>query len=178
MARVAGNAFVDAELSGLEETMKVLKQLPEKMRGTIIRKGMKSGAKPMYQDALSRAPVDSGFLREHMRIETRTNRIKGTITVRINTSAGEYLGDDFYAAFIEYGFWKVPIQIVGGRIYSMPRGTEPRVWQDPKPFMRPAFDAKKDDAIIITAREIKRLTEKEVEKLARLNSAVAGVVAT
>lgn len=177
MGRVAGNAFVDAELSGLEETMKVLKALPEKLQGTVIRKAMKIGIKPMYDDALARAPVDTGFLRDHLRIETRSSRLKGTITVRVNTSSGQYQGDDFYASFIEYGYWKVPIRVVGGKIYSMPRGTEPRVWQEPKPFMRPAFDANKDNAIILTARAMKDLTEKEVQRLAKLNNAVNAVLA-
>ncbi len=175
MARVAGNAFVDAELSGLEETLKVLAALPGKLHDSIIKKAMKIGIQPMYEDALARAPVDTGFLRDHIRVQTRSSKAKGTITVRVNTSSGEYKGDDFYASFLEYGYWKVPIEIIDGKIYSKPRGTEPRVWQPPRPFMRPAFDANKDNAVILTARAIKDLTEKEVQRLAKLNNAVFAV---
>jgi HK97 gp10 family phage protein len=68
----AGTMFGDTgrpgEITGLKELDAALKQLPRGVRNRMIRNGMKEAAQPVLDLAKAYAPVDTGKLRDKMRI--------------------------------------------------------------------------------------------------------------
>jgi HK97 gp10 family phage protein len=73
-----------------------------------------------------------GQLRDSLRLRAMKSK-KGRIGMMVQTREGDYRGDTFYGAFIEYGTNKMAA----------------------KPYMRPAFDTKKGEAAKIIEHEIR-----------------------
>lgn len=92
---------------------------------------VKSGAKPILEQAKLNAPVRSGSMKNDLKIKMKK---KGT---RFKARIGVQKGDKaYYATFVEYGH--------GG---PRPAG--------PHPFLAPAFDAKKEEAFGIIKDALK-----------------------
>lgn len=73
-----------------------------------------------------------GQLRDSLKVRAMKSK-KGRIGVVVQTREGDYKGDTFYGAFVEYGTSKMAAQ----------------------PYMRPAFDTKAGEAERIIADELK-----------------------
>lgn len=73
-----------------------------------------------------------GQLRDSLKLRAMKSK-KGRIGVMVQTKDGDFQGDTFYGAFIEYGTSKMAA----------------------KPYMRPAFDTKAGEAERIVANEIR-----------------------
>jgi HK97 gp10 family phage protein len=152
------------EIQGGRELERALRALPGKVAKKIVRKALRAGAKPIQQDAKARAPKKTGKGAKSIKVRATKRRRKGTIGISVQTSAGDFAGDEFYMSFLEYGFNKVPTyRGRDGKIYSTPRGTKPTTKIEGKKFMAKAFDAKKDDAV----RQISTVLRTEITAAAK-----------
>jgi len=111
-------------LSGTELLLSDLeKMIPS---DTNVDAALAEGAEVIAREMRQLAPVKSGKLKSAIKVgKARNGRNGRQVTVGIHRR--DFSGDDYYPAYVEYGH--------GG-----PRPA------DPHPFIRPAFDLKKDEA--------------------------------
>lgn len=135
-------------LQGGAELERRLKLLPVKVAKKVVRKALREAAKPIQKDAKARAPKLTGKGAKSIKVRAFKGRRKGSIGVTVQSSAGDFAGDEFYMSMQEFGWKKVPTyRGANGRLYSKPRGSKPVTPIAGKRFMAKAFDAKKDDAV-------------------------------
>lgn len=126
---------VTVDIKALEAALKALEPKVEKK---ILKKGMRTGMKLIQQAAKEKAPVDTGLTKKGIKVRAAKRSRKG-IGIDVTIGEGDYKGETYYAAFLEYGTSKMA----------------------PKPFMRPAYDSKKAQAEQITIDEIKKIIDEE-----------------
>lgn len=116
MARMRKNKT--AYLEGFEELNKALRSVGDRVTGKILRNAAEKGSEVIAEEAKRLAPRDTGALAEG--IGYKDHRLQqGRAQVNIGIGKGEW-----YGMLVELGTEKMPA----------------------KPFLRPAFDAKADEA--------------------------------
>jgi HK97 gp10 family phage protein len=128
-------------VQGMSELLRKLRELPKALENRIVNEALEAGAQPILDTAKALAPVDTGLLRESLKVVTAPVR-KNSHLVRVGTEEGDYKGDAFYAAFHELGTTKMPA----------------------RPYLRPAFDQNVNRAIEIISSEIGTAIEREATK--------------
>ena len=123
-------------ITGLADLEKRLQDFPDKLARNVLRKAMASGAAVIRDEARRLAPKDTGEMARDIMIK-RAKQTKGSngfeYQVFVRTGKKSRLAgkkrnvsrDSFYWRFQEFGTSKMPAH----------------------PFMRPAFDAKKEAAV-------------------------------
>lgn len=128
-------ANVTIDLSGDAALLAELSALPGKLQRKAFRTASRRAGKIYAEAAKARAPVDTGQLRRSIKVRA-LKRSRTAVGVTVGTSKKDYTGDQFYAAFIEYGH-KLGKRKRGGNAGD----SDNRKQVPAKPFMRPAFDA-------------------------------------
>lgn len=143
-------------VEGLKELDRLLRALPEKVAGNALATAVSAGARVIRDEAIARAPVDTGALKsqiftKRLRSSSAAEKmsivgVRGGLAKYANTKknrrsgkAGQAYktdGKTFYWKFIEFGTSKMAA----------------------KPFLRPAFDAKEHEAV-------KAMTDKLDERI-------------
>lgn len=154
------------KVEGLAELAKALKALPPEIAGKNggpLRKAIGRAAVVIRDDARRRAPVDTGNLRDNIIsvrkrkspqgtegyfVEVRRKRRKyaNTRANRRKKRAGmnyETMGEAYYGMFVELGTAKSPAQ----------------------PFLRPAFESKKVEAVETFRVELAKGIERAAQKV-------------
>lgn len=162
--------MTDINVKGLLELQAFLDQLSPKMEANIMRGALRAGCKPVLEQAKANVPVKSGVLRDTLRISSSIKKQDGKVTASVKVG-GKYRGKDaFYAPWIEFTGAR-PHSITGnlsinGRVFS--NVNHPGMHA--KPFLRPALDARANDAVIAAAEYIKnRLATREGLNTADIN---------
>lgn len=137
--------MIKYKINGGRELDALLKQLPQEIEAKIMRNGLAAGANIIRDEARQLAPKKSGELAAG--IKTTRGTSEGYVYAKVRlTGKHAYLG-----RFMEYGvaahqIWaKSKDSLV---INGVPIGK--RVWHPgfaPKPFMRPALDARAEQAV-------------------------------
>lgn len=138
-------------VDGLNELLRTLKSLPDEFKGDPTRRSLRAGAEVIREDAASRAPVDTGGLSRNVVARTIPPRhlprdAAAGLSIMGNRAGKK--GDPanaFYYAFVELG----------------------TRFQKAQPFLRPAFETKKKDAVTTYASEFRRNIARAVEKAKR-----------
>jgi HK97 gp10 family phage protein len=130
-----------------------LKRQLDRLKGTVasdktIRNALTSAARPMRNDAKDRAPEDTGELKRSIRIRTRKVADYG---YRAFVAARTY-----YAHLVEFGVAPHYIKRKKGR--GRRRVLHPG--HAAQPFLRPAFDTKKDDSVRIARDRLRKAIAK------------------
>jgi HK97 gp10 family phage protein len=140
----------DVRIKGLSELQGFLDALPAKIEMNVMRGALRAGVKPVLEEIRTTAPVDSGALRDSMKVSTSAR--SGVVRASVRTKL-------FYARFIEYG-------AAAHRIVGKPHGAlrfgdtmvqsvdHPGI--APRPFMRPALDTQAQAAVVATGEYIKK----------------------
>jgi HK97 gp10 family phage protein len=124
----------------MKELQAMLKELPDRIERRVVKNALNDAAAPILEDAQARAPILTGAVRASLRVVTR--KTKTGFTARVQTKDGDFVGNEFYASFHEYGSSHQPA----------------------KPFMRPAFDHNVHNAIrTITARLASGIVEAAIK---------------
>lgn len=153
----------EIHIKGLAAMQKMLDTIPAKIEASIMRGALRAGARVIEAEAKSNVPVKNGILRESIRV---TGRIRGrTVTASIKAGGKTKSGDAWYARFVEFGTAAHFIQGKNGGWLSF-GGLFIKSVQHPgakpSPFMRPALDAKSQEAVLTVGNYIKkRLMTKE-----------------
>jgi HK97 gp10 family phage protein len=150
------------QVQGLAELDRLLKELPARLEGTVVRGGLRAGAVVLQNAAKQNVPVKSGALRRSIKVSTGIK--KGRVYSRVR--AGDKVA--FYAHMVEFGTAGHKIAAkkggmlnFGGRLVKSV--DHPGARQ--RPFMRPAIDGKQGDAVEAMRAYIEARTPREVEKL-------------
>lgn len=99
MAKAGGGVLI----TGDKALDALLKGLPEKVQKQLSRKATRKAAKEIVlPDAKSRVPVDSGDLESSLTVKAM-KRSRTRFGHQVQTKDGDFQGDQFYGAFIEYG---------------------------------------------------------------------------
>jgi HK97 gp10 family phage protein len=110
-----------------------LKALDDKVSKKIVTKALRAGAKIILTAAKTAAPKRLGLLKKSLKVRA-AKRKKGNIRFVVQTAYGDFKGETFYSAFLEYG------HLAGSR------KLESRQPVPAQPFLGPAFESKKDEA--------------------------------
>lgn len=132
-------------IEGLKELERKLLGMAPKLAKNGLRSAVAAGSRVIMAEARKNVPVDTGTLRRAIymkQIREQSDNSKQTyyVGVRRGKSERKKNRDGYYFAFVEFGTAKMAAQ----------------------PFLRPAFEAKKVDAVEV----IKRRLAERVEKLA------------
>lgn len=132
------------KVEGLAELKRAMAEVPIAMQGKVSLELLRKAGKPMLEAARARAPVRTGRLRRNIYMaRARDSTAKDPLVIiRVHRrgKAGDP-GNAFYWLYQEFGTSK----------------------QAAHPFLRPAFEATKQESLDI----LKRSTAEEVEKAAR-----------
>lgn len=149
------------EVKGLRELREALLQLPRKLDRPILNQALRAGARLMVLEARSRVAVLHGVVKKNIfaRAIRPEPRMAATVifavrklTVKqiikrkafnIKRGLARYASDPFYWRFLEFGTSKMAA----------------------RPFMRPAFEAKKVAAVAAFSTVMGPRIEKEAVKL-------------
>ena len=119
-------------LSGTEVLLSDLERMIPS--DTNVDAALAEGAEVIAREMRQLAPVKSGKLKSAIKVgKARNGRNGRQVTVGIHRR--DFSGDEYYPAYVEYGH--------GG-----PRPA------DPHPFIRPAYDLKKDEAWSIVKQAV------------------------
>jgi len=140
----------EIEITGIENVCDRMKELSDKAKGELGEKALQAGAEPIKAMAIALCPVKSGATKEAIAIH-KGNARDGQQSVVVGTSAKFFTGKVFYSAFVELGHY------LGkrARIKFFGKTTENRTFIEPKPFMRPAYEANKEQSVKIITDTLK-----------------------
>ena len=143
--------MAEIHVKGLAELQKFLDQLPVKIEKNVMRGALRAGAKPVLEQAIARVPVQSGELKNSLKISTSARG--GTVTAKVKTNV-------FYAKFVEFGTKAHFITAKKGGWLSFGGIFAKSVWhpgipKGPHAFMRPALDSQAQAAVIAAAEYMK-----------------------
>lgn len=182
---------------GLEDVIKKLEQLPDRMAVNLIRRSMRAGGAPLLEEARRRVPVRYGALRDSLEVVTdRVGKNRSEVVVRVRVSPkawrrtqlrdmlgfegpvapvqraeraeGDsrkfYRGEIYprnYAHLVEFGVSRhnigkgsVAAKFHKGIKGVAKGGVHPGV--RPRPFMRDAFDARKEESLMLIKQRFLR----------------------
>jgi HK97 gp10 family phage protein len=145
-------------VKGLAELQKLLNTLPAKMEANVLRGALRSGAKVVMEQAKQNAPIESGTMKDGLKISTSNRRGVVSASVKARGPHG------FLAHFHEYGTQPHTISGKKGGMLNINGTLIPSVEHPgikPRPFMRPALDARAQDALVETGEYIKKRLAKK-----------------
>lgn len=148
----------DENIVGGKELADLLATLPTKVEANIMRSALRAGAKVYLDQVKQNIPVASGILRDSARITTRKTK-DGKISASVKVGNRQA----FYAHMVEFGTRPHIIKAKPGSALNV-NGSEVKSVNHPgiapRPYMRPAADAKFGAAVAAVTLQIrKRLTK-------------------
>lgn len=156
-------------VKGLAELQRMLSQLPAKIQEKSLVAGVSAGAKVVQDAMVARAPVRTdGLLKKigkrgkssrkarlpgFLKASIGRKRVEKGSGSRVHYEVGVLRREAWYARLIEFGFMHVAGEISrgkrGGKRFSE------RVHVPAKPFIRPAFAATQDAAVVKMAERLR-----------------------
>lgn len=154
--------MTETTIEGLAELDRMLKELPAKLEGTVVRGGLRAGATVLQKAARELAPVRTGKLRASIKVSTGIRN--GRVYSRVRAGGK----DAYYAHMVEFGTAAHVIQgkrggwlNIGGR-WAL-KVNHPGAMM--KPFMRTAVDGFQGEAVSAMADYLRERTPREIAKL-------------
>lgn len=145
--------MAEVHITGLKELQALLDTLPAKLEANVMRGALRAGMKPVQADAKAHAAHASGLLRDGLKIKTRS---KGGRVYAVLRTTGKH---SFLANWVEYGTAAHTITAknrkglsFGGLFFQ----SVDHPGAKPHPFMRPALDARAQDAVVAAAEYMKK----------------------
>lgn len=123
-----------ARINGSARLRKLLRDLPDDMQED-VRQAVALSADWILQDALRAAPVDSGFLKDSLRVALS----KDKLVARVGSFGGK-TQRAFYAALVEFGTAAGSRKARAGGTQEHP-GTKPG-----QPYLLPAYEKNRQRA--------------------------------
>lgn len=160
------------KIKGMAELQQFLDQFAPKLQNNVLRGALRAGATVIAEEARANVPLGApstygterygdyaGALRDSIRTGSR---MKNGRPVGYVKAGGRSKGADvFYAHIVEYtGAAAHGLGLKYGGLRKIAFGGKVRnsIWHPgitPRPFLRPALDAKRDDAVAAVAQYIK-----------------------
>ncbi len=176
----------ESKILGMDELLKNLKTLPEKVQKRVLVGAVRAAAKPIVKEARALAPTKSGALKASIGVTKFKTRKKsliwfqvsprqhGNFTKRFTTASGQKwsikdISDPWYAHFVEFGTYAKLDHPLINKLSSKRRKRRDAIVVKgggitPHPFMRPAFEKEGDKAIVALKEYMKKRIDKELAK--------------
>lgn len=141
-----------SHVKGLAELQKFMDQLPAKLERNVMRGALRAGMKPVLEKAQENAPVESGQLRDGLKLGTRH---KGGTVMSYVKASGPH---GYVARWMEFGVrpHNIAAQKDGWLSFLNVFAKEVQhPGAKPHPFMRPALDARANAAVNAAAAYMK-----------------------
>lgn len=144
------------KLTGFKELADALRELGPRVARNSLRRAVSAGAAEIRNEARARAPVDTGEMRKDIMVK-RERDTKGEMSAkysvfvrsgkksRLAGKGRNVQKDSYYWKFVEFGTSKMPA----------------------KPFLRPAYEAKKEEAVKIIGENLDEGIQKAARELAK-----------
>jgi HK97 gp10 family phage protein len=139
------------QITGLSDLEKRLRELPDRLAKNVLRGAVRAGAVVIQKEAKLLAPKDTGEMARDIMVKAAKSS-KGFIAYHVYVRTGKKSRlagrkrnvnrDSFYWRFVEFGTSKMAA----------------------KPFMRPAFDTKKESATEAIRDYMAQRIDKELSK--------------
>ena len=142
----------NVHIKGGAELNKFLQQLPVKIEQSVLRGALRAGANVVMAEAKANVPVESGQLRDGLKVSTSSRR--GRVTAKVKAT-GKHA---HIAPWLEYGTAAHKITAKGKGMFFgglFVKGVQ-HPGSRPKPFMRPALDGRAQEAVSAAARYMKQ----------------------
>jgi len=155
-------ATMNVSLSGFKQLERKLNELPKRIRRKVLSQSLRAGAKIIQAEAKARVPKDTGELRRSIKVRVGKVKNRGDVKIIVITGAGDFKGDQYYGAFVEYGYRRGKRSAGVASLQKAKSSTkdsgkkaaiqakldkaDDRQMVPARPFMRPAFDTKKNEA--------------------------------
>ncbi|MDO9304632.1 MAG: HK97 gp10 family phage protein [Sulfuricurvum sp.] len=124
---------MSSEIKGLEDLIKNLTALPDKLEKRVIRAAVRQGANVIKKKAQDYVPVDKGDLKKSIKV-SGVKAKPGVIAFKVRPTGNKKKGISiFYGRFQEFGTSKMAAH----------------------PFMRPAYDEAGEDVLNVVIDTIK-----------------------
>lgn len=133
--------MVDVSITGVDEILKKLHKMPERVQKNVLTGAIRAGANSIRKEARMRAPKQSGALSKSISTVRRKEREKNIVSFSVVPRLSKKHG--FLAHMHEFGTSKMPAS----------------------PFMRPAFYAKGHETIDVAKNYMRKRIDREIAKL-------------
>ena len=163
-------AFASASVSnklfsvtGSKELDDALEQFELKVRRKILKQTIRRASRELLADAKANAPVDSGDLRNSIKLRVKkvNKRNKSEVGMMVLTGDQLFKGDQFYAAFIEFGAPGHKPYGKGDKYTGIGNNL-----LEPKPYLRPAMDKNEPLVVARFKAEMPAIIKSTADKLA------------
>lgn len=160
--------MVEVEVLGMEEVLRNLKMLPDKLQKNILAGAVRAGAKPIVAESRNLVPIDSGDLKKSIGITKVNTKNKTLVWYSVSPRTnGKY--DGWYGHFIEFGTYaNLDHALVRPRAGKLGTRRAKIVAQGfgvrPHPYLRPAFEKEGGNSIDEVKKYIAARFDKEMEK--------------
>jgi HK97 gp10 family phage protein len=157
---MAGEGWVDVQVTGLKELEETLKRLPDDLAVKALAQAVFAGAVVVRDEARRLCPVDTGNLRRSIRIKRKKRHGLRNATVLYQVGPGrsgkkgpdgKYATDGYYGHMVEFGTAPHVIKAGDKKKRLGKKGVFGRYVKHPgasaRPFLRPAFDNSTDRVI-------------------------------
>lgn len=153
-------------IEGLQELAAAMRELPQRVGRNALRAAVNAGASVIKKEATARAPKDTGALKANLyqkQIREKSGDMQQTFYVGVRKGVAKYAnnaankrsgkagkaykddGTTFYWKFLEFGTSKMQA----------------------RPFMRPAFELQKEQAVKAIAAKLDERIQKFATELAK-----------
>jgi len=154
------------QLTGFKELAVALRELPERVARNGLRAAVNAGSTVIKKEVISKAPEDTGALKDNIyqkQVREQSGPMRQTFYVGVRKGVAKYAntaanrragkagkvykdaGTTFYWRFLEFGTSKLAAH----------------------PFVRPAFESKKEDAVIAIGEKLDERIQKHARDLAK-----------
>lgn len=143
------------DLAGAKELEVALRALPDSLRKGVVERALVKAGEPIRDDAQARAPFVTGRLRRAINVATKLSRSQRRQRGKSKDVAEAFIGPSFFP-LQEFG--------TGPRYHKSGK----YVGQAPtQPFLRPAWEAGKDQALATLGELLWQQIEKAAKRLGR-----------
>ncbi|MFK5937723.1 MAG: HK97 gp10 family phage protein [Sulfurimonas sp.] len=132
----------DVKIYGVEEILRKLNKLPEKVMKNVVVGAIRASAKPIIEEAKRLVPVRTGRLKKSIGVVKRKSKDKDIVIFSISPRKTKHL-NGWYGRFIEDGTSKMA----------------------PHPFFRPAYEKEGENTIEFAKKYMRKRIDKELAKL-------------
>jgi HK97 gp10 family phage protein len=163
------------EVLGLKELDKILKDLPENLRKSALKKALVQGGTIIQQTAVALAPRRRGNLANAIELKYLSDAGNGNggVAVFVNKKKA------WYGRLEEFGTAPHVIRVKRGKALKI-GSTYVKEVQHPgaaaRPFMRPAFDTKKREAVEVIRLTLANTIESYIRRAYRQHQRGLGIV--
>ncbi len=162
--------MADTHVKGLAELNAILQSFPVKFEKNVLRGALRAGMSVAKEESKTQlatnGSVDTGILLAGLKVSVRVK--SGTVTAKLK--AGGPHG--YLAHWIEFGTAAHTITSKAGGGMAFAGGVFRSIehpGMQPKPFMRPALDAKQADIVVAVGEYIKARLDKAGANVADIN---------